>query len=474
MKIFQLLAAINKVELKLLRKAVQSPLYNTNSTVIQLFEVLRPLHPDFDETLKARHKLFKKLFPKEVYNDYKLRWHFTELTKVIEKLLLYLEQEANDFERQKKLATIYNNRNIYPYFKKNVNQLLKQVSEETTLSPENNLERVSLLEMKYFHPLYDKYLLEDQTLKTANEQLDIYFALKKYRLAIALKSREQVLQEKYDYGLLKAVNNEIKNGFLKDHILLNLFQQAYTLAQSNTIEEFDNYEKSFFSNYLHFSFIDQQFLFFTAINFLVKATNETDSTIKYRLLEWYKFGLSTKILFEHNKITENAFANIIIAGCKESQYDWVENFMNTYQNYLPVQNLKVNILYYKGIFYFLKKDYDKALALLLNSDKKPVYPPRLRNMLARILFEKFLLNNSYFDTLLANLTAYEYFLKRNKLVETGKLKEHQNFIKVLRYFARKALTLNSKETIKDWFDNFIKEGNPILAKSWLEQKLKQF
>ena len=113
MKIFKLFACLSKEELKLLRKAVISPLYNTNQKVVRLFEILRPLHPNFDDSIKTRKKISKKLFPKEAYNDYKLRWHFTELTKIIEQLLLFIGQEADEFERQKRLSEMYRQRNLY-------------------------------------------------------------------------------------------------------------------------------------------------------------------------------------------------------------------------------------------------------------------------------------------------------------------------------------------------------------------------
>lgn len=474
MKIFDFLAILSKEELKLLRKAVQSPLYNTNPMVVRLFEVLRPMHPNFDDSLKARKKLFKKLFPKATYNDYKLRWHFLELTKVIEKLLLFIEQEKDTFGKQKKLATIYKQRNLPTYFKKSVAALLLQLSKNTLQSPDRSLEELSLLEMKYFHPLHNKHDLADPTLKKANEQLDIFFALKKYRLAIALKSREQILQEQHNYKFLEAVKNEVEEGFLNNHALLNLYQQAIAVVELGTVSSFAVYEQAFLANYSLFHFTDQKFLYFTGINFLVKEYNKPNSTIKYKVVDWYKLGLNTKMIFKNQKITENTFANIIICGCKAGQFDWVEHFIDTYQKQLATSNLAVTVLYYQGIFYFLKKDYDRALAILLKSDKKSIYPPRLRTILARILFEKFMLDTSFFDALQASLTTYEYALKRNKSVALTKLKAHQNFIIVLRYFARKRLFGAKKETMQAWFHDFLEKDNPLLAKAWLEQKIEQF
>jgi len=386
---------------------------------------------------------------------------------------LYIDQEYDAFERQKRLTNIYTQRSLYDYSKKNIADLLSQLSQNLIQSPEHSWQQVDVLEMLYFHPQHNKYDIADQTLQKANEQLDIFYALKKYRLIAGLKARAQRFQEQTEYPLLKAVTQEVAQGVLKDHALLQLYQQAIALIDANSIENFELFEVSLFSNYKQFSLTDQQFLYSTGINFLSKEFNKTQFPIQFRIVEWYKFGLQTNIIFEQHQIIEDDFANIIIAGCKAEQFDWVESFLATYQNRLVTTNPKLAQLYYQGIFYYLKADYDQALDLLQHSDKKSVYPPRLRSVLARILFEKYLLDDSYFEVLLANLTAYENYLKRNKSIAASKLKAHHNFIKVVRYFARKKLAHETKEKIRDWFFKFIQQDNPLLAKSWLAQKLKQ-
>jgi len=99
MKLFLLLSSLSKEELKVLRKAVLSPLYNSNKKVVQLFELLRPKHPTFDASQKVKEKLYKKLFPAEGFNDYKWRRVCSELTKVIEQTLIHIDTMENDFAR---------------------------------------------------------------------------------------------------------------------------------------------------------------------------------------------------------------------------------------------------------------------------------------------------------------------------------------------------------------------------------------
>ncbi len=473
MKIFQLLSCLSKKELGLVQKAVLSPLFNTNQKVVQLFGCLKPMYPNFGTSPKARQKIFKKLFPDIAYNDYKLRRLFHELTKVIENCLLYIDQENDAFERQTRLTNSYNKRGLDKPFKKNITELLNELVQDSSISTEKSWQHLNLLELQYFHPTYDKYAVNDRTLQLANEQLDLFYILKKYRLTVALKAREQSLQEQYNHAFLEAILPIVEKSSLKNHALIHLFQQVVTMIQSDSVETFTAFETAFFASYTQFSLTDQQFLYFTGVNFLVKAANSAQTQLQSKLIAWYKFGLRTSIIFERDKMIENTFANIIIAGCKANQFVWVEQFMDSYQHKLAVTDLDITLLHYKGIYCYIKEDYDQALALLLSNDKKSVYPLRLRNILIRIIFEKFLLDISYMDVLLANLTAYEYYLKRNKSAAIGKLKAHQNFIKVVRFFARKRLASEEKKKIEDWFVNFIQKDNPLLAKSWLTQKLKQ-
>jgi len=68
MKLAKLFASLNKNEMKQLRKAIDSPLFNTNPRVIKLFEVLRSAHPLLNNEPRTRKKIFKKVFPKAKYD----------------------------------------------------------------------------------------------------------------------------------------------------------------------------------------------------------------------------------------------------------------------------------------------------------------------------------------------------------------------------------------------------------------------
>jgi len=472
MKIFKLLNSLSKNEIKLLRKAVHSPLLNTNKSVIQLFELLRKQHPDFEDSIAVKRKLFKKLFPKEAYYDHKLRRLFFELTKIIENVLLQLHYEVNPFERRKKLVTIYKQRGIDALFQKETNDVLVELEKSDFKSANYYQHKLELLTTKYFHPLYDKYKLADDILKKIDDCLDTHYMISKLRLTIALKSRVQVMNEQYNYRFIDSLKIENKKGFQADNILVELYLDAVNLMDNYEDAVFNYFEKKLFGQITQFDLIDQLFIFHAGLNiaYLKKRENVT-SKYQNTPLKWLKFGIKHHLLTEANIMQESIFANVVIQGCQAKEYEWVKRFIETHKSQLRVKDLASSLLYYEAIIFFLQKDWDKTLELLNISAKKAIYPPRIRTMLIRTLFEKFLLDDSYFDSLMANLQAFEVYIRRDKYFADGRLLAHLKFVQILRLLTKKIFAKQEKGEIEQWFNKAMADNPPIQSKKWLIEKV---
>lgn len=473
MKIFQLLAVLSKAELKLLRKAVQSPLYNTNPTVIRLFEVLRPLHPNFDDALKARQKLFKKLFPAEEYNDYKLRWHFSELTKVIEQLLLYLAQENDAFEKQKRLTEIYRNRNLHALFSKSTKNLLSQlaVNNRQQTDVRVHLHKVDLLSDAYFHPLYDKYAIKDDFLEQASESLEVYFATKKLWLTIALKNKEKLQRKTYQYNFLETITNN--HDLVNQNERLIAYSQVLKLLEDNPDFEFEQYETYCFNTIAQLEKKDQQLLLINGLNYLIRQNNRGFYTPAL-ILQWYQKGLALDLLIENNLISEATFGNIVIYSGKAKQFDWGKNFIEEYQHFLNKENRQELANYYEGLLYYLQKSYDKALIQLQQNQSKSPYGYRTKVTIIRILFEKALKDYSYFEPLIASLNNFQASIKRDKYFKQDRFDKHLNFIQLLRKVVRKLTQKESKMEVKNWLTKQLAHSEPIYGKQWFLEQIDEF
>jgi len=194
---------------------------------------------------------------------------------------------------------------------------------------------------------------------------------------------------------------------------LELYLQAMDFSEETSFEDFERYERIFFSKIKKFDEFDQKVLFIAGVNFVIKQGKRGYSEYKNYLFKWYKFGEANNLLLVQNKITEPIFANIIINGCQVKEFDWVESFINRYKNYLNVDKLEDTLLYYRGIIYYAKGDWDKSLDYLLTGTKKRVYPLRSRSVIVRAFFEKYLEDDSYLELLLANIQAFEVYLRRD-------------------------------------------------------------
>lgn len=474
MKIFKLFACLSKEELKILRKAVISPIYNTNQKVVRLFEILRPLHPNFDDSVKARKKIFKKIFPEEAYNDYKLRWHFTELTKVMEQLLLYIGQETDEFERQKRLAEIYRKRDLYPQFTKENTALLNQlkVTQTNFSNADFHLNKLQLLEAAYAHPSYNKYDIKDKMLEQALDSLDVYYILKKLRLTISLKSKERIQGKKYPHRFLDTLYHEIEQKFKEENKLLNLYQQAIKSIEEGGTFEFDKYEQNLFS---HISFLDkenQKLFLFNGLNYLIRKYNK-DTENPNLINIWHRKGLELGLFIEDDIINEITFGNIVLFGSSAKAFKWTEKFMLDYHINLKEEIREEAYAYHKGIWYFYQNRLDESLEMLNLNNSITQFSYKTKIFVIRILFKKFLKNESYYHTLSSSLISFQAYVKRDTYFLKSKFIPHTNFIIIIRKVIDKIMQNERKEVVKNWLTNECKISKPIYAKKWLLETINK-
>jgi len=473
MKLFLLLSNLSKEELKILRKAVLSPLYNSNKKVVQLFELLRPKHPSFDDSKKSKEKLFKKLFPKEGFNDYKWRRVCMELTKVVEQVMIHIDTMENDFARRKQLKRIYGKRDLYPLFKKHTLELLAQLEAESIIYAEAYREKMDLFMELYGHHLHNKYDFKDESIVHAMEGLDVFYALQKMRLAIAVKERSNFLKKDNHIYFLESIRKEREEGFEPENILLTLYLQAIDFSAATSIDTFKTYEQHLVSNMELFEESDQKNLFKAGINCALRQNNRHKAGFKSYPFRWYKIGLENGLLYENNKLTEQTCINIVINGCKEKEFEWVEKFIETVGTNFHSKNPEAQALYFFGLLYFYKEDWDKALDYLLRCEQKTSSILQSRSIIIRVLFEKFLLDDSYLEILLANLSSFEVYLRRNKLFNEERISRYFTYILLMRAIARKVHANEPKASIKEWFAKKINNSGPLPAKTWMIKKVEE-
>ena len=196
-KLFLILEGLTSLEIKELKKAVLSPLYNTNSRLVHLLNALRKYHPYFSHTAAFKEKIFKKTFPAEPYDDQKLRRIFSQLREVTEQFLIFQQINQDKFKKEQILAAAYKERNLFDFYQIKTEQLIEQIEASPCLD-------VDLLKQRAFLAK-EQYLLHKADFQKSNdylvefiEYLNRYFVAERCLAAADFKVLGKTLGKKQD------------------------------------------------------------------------------------------------------------------------------------------------------------------------------------------------------------------------------------------------------------------------------------
>ncbi|MEO1410511.1 MAG: hypothetical protein AAFW73_11565, partial [Bacteroidota bacterium] len=175
-------------------------------------------------------------------------------------------------------------------------------------------------------------------------------------------------------------------------------------------------------------------------------------------------ALEQDLIVEDGIISSSSFINIATVSTQLGEFTWFNEFVSTYQIYLP-QRIRPEVLqicFAQEAFergrHKMVLDYLKQVKFATRID----FALRVKALTLRAQWE--LLGND--ETVRATLNAFEMYLRRNKEINEHTLKAYLNFIR----FAKKLFRKNTK----DWAQlvREIERQKVIYFKYWLVEKAK--
>lgn len=473
MKLFELLTSFSPEELRGAKKAVQSPLFNSNSRVEILFDLLRKKHPNIPDTEDFKRKLYKKVFPTEKYNDYKLRRTFTELRAVLEDYLLYTKTQKDDYRRDLALTKIYGERNLYDFYKKKTEQLVQKI--EAYPYPDNDLmlDKMVLIRDFYNHIGTEKYKNIDY-LKERIDTLHKYFIGEQIIVQLEYKVLAKTLSVSPEMPFAKIIEPFKQEILTEENLNLWLYDKFANLIDTEDENEFTEIYELFNDNIEKFTKADKKTIFILLTNFAVVKMNRGNKKFEYFLFDLYKQGLKESLLFDENDfLHDTLFKNIVITGLHCNEFEWVDNFITAYQAKLKVENRETTKAISLSALYFYKKNFQEAINLLLQTKFNNVDDVfHVKGLTLRCYFELYMNDSSYFTTLDSYLKSFKKFIQRST---ASKVKKEKHYI-FGKFLGKLISYLNSKkpspDALEKW-DYYLKANEEIAFKLWFQEKIEQ-
>jgi hypothetical protein len=458
-RLWKLLRALDKKDLRDLRKFVASPIYNQRIDVEMFYDYLYETMKK-EEPAPTKEMAFKVIYPKDKFNPTHIHTLTSLLFKITEQYLVWKEREQDQIAEKITLASAYRKLNLEDNFLRTIEETKIMHEAQPLRNAEYHEKNYNLL-LEEFEFLIRTRKIDDNILQGIINNLDKSFISKALRLEWAINSHKAIANKEYESGILKI--DEIPQNLSAPAIAI--YYYGYKATKNNDEEAFKIF-MSFLKNEVGcFPLHEQKDIFLIAINFCIKKINAGNEDYLSIGLDVYKDGLNKKVLIDNNSsIPRFTFANIVTFACKAKDWDWGEDFVKEYHMLLEHQYREGLYNFSLGRIYYERKNYDKALTFLTKSESKDV----LIMLNAKALQTRIYYEITEMSLLHSHLNAFKIYLKRHKEIGYHKF-IYGNFIK----YTLKLLNINIKnKEVVEKLETNIRDEQYLYEKKWLLAQLE--
>ncbi len=479
-KIFKLIKVLHSRELTTVEKYLSSPTISANSDCVKLFAQICKFHPEMDNPKLTKERLYGKLYGRQPYNDGKMRKLMTQLTQLIEEYLLHQELKKSEGLRARLLAKALGDRNGFELFLEAVESRLRELNKQLDRGRDYFRESYELNELIFFHPGSDKLNKRNEYLNRASDYFERYFTLVTLQIEANNVVRNRLEKGQSSDSYLQVVMQVSEKPEFVSSSAINFFRHLVILLQDQEAEDLDQFKKSAFETFDQLSRFEQDFAINLLRSYAVPMANNGSVPHRQFILDLYKIELERG--FFANIISTGAFMNIASLGLSVDEFDWVDYFVNNFNQHLPQDEREITLNYCKGIWYYQKGLKSNSLEDFYNAIQSMNLVPiragakfdiRVRPSLLRIHYEIFERGKETLDELLSQARNFERHLNGSGLYSEPAQASYHSFLRYFKTLARLVSSPNLKKSTVLRFLNKLdlEEGN-ITLKSWLQEKAK--
>jgi len=418
------------------REFVLSPYFNQHKKTTELLElILDQLDKKSGKGLE-KEVVYKKLFPKEAFDEQKLHNVMSYLKKLYHRFLSQQYMESLDF--QEELFTLE-----YAYINNRFDLLTnrsKQLEKKLISQPYHDASyffanyRLNYL-LGYYSGNYADRSKSELFQKMLNN-LDQYYIVEKLRNCCHLTANMMMMNTHYEFRFIEELLEHVQineDNCREDHSILLYYSILMSMREENNTEHYEQL-KTILDLHIHqLNLQESSDLYAFAINYCIRKINAGESNYQRELFGLYKSGLKTGLLLSNGLLSEWNYKNITALGCSLKEFEWTENFILEYKDKL-LSNRRDNAYNYNlAHLYYNKKMYSEALsALLLVQFSDMMYH----------LSTTFLMLRTYYalrdtEALLSLIETFRIYVIRNQKMTVDQKRGYTNFLR----FAKKLVLL---------------------------------
>lgn len=454
-------------EFNAFEKLVYSPFFNVNDDVKSLFIELKKLFPAFDDKQTGKKEIFRMLFPGKRFNEQKLRYVMTDLTRLIEEFLVQKQFAENDTLKKHLLLQSLDQRDLDKYFQQHISDAYSSQRRSPFRDSFFYEWQAMLEEDSYVWTSRKDNRAIDSSLQSLVDNIDIHYLAKKLKYSCEIINRMNVLQVEYNISFLDNTLEFLKqNSFNHVPAIMIYFQVLLTLRESENEKHYKNLKLLLAEHLDKFPPAELRDIYGFVQNYCIRQINLGNTDYLRELFENYKTLIENEIIIENNVLAQFDFKNIVTIALRLNEFKWTENFIQKYSKLLSSDFRQNAINYNMARLQYSRQQYHQALKLLLEVEFTDVYYH---------LDSKALLLRTYYELedwepLISLINTFKIYLKRNKLISEYQRTTYNNLVKFVRKLSR--IKMGSKLPLQKVKDE-IAEVRQVADLTWLNSKVAE-
>ncbi len=460
-----LLRALEKEEVRALRKWASSPAHNTRQDVSDLLHYLLT----GDHLRSARHlekeRVFRVLYPEKEYRDADMRQVMYFLRKLVDAFLVYQELAADAVRSQAMLCRAYRKRHLSDLFRRAM-VAGQALQAEQPYRNRQYFENEYLLQLERYSHLSGQGRNVPLNLQEVSDANDLAYLANKLQLSCIMFSHQAVYKTRYRMPLLGEVTNHVETepDMLRHPAIAMYYYSYMSLSHPGEPHYFRSLKDQLGRHHPLFPPEEMRVLYLLAINYCIARINAGESAFYQETFDLFCEGLERKLLLENGQLSRFTFSNAVLAGLNLQRYEWVRGFLEEYGPCLPERHRTAYVGFYTARLLYEQGAYGEAMQLIAPYEYDDILMNlQAKTILLKIYYELGELNA--LDSLLDSMTAY---LQRKQVMGY-----HRTIYKNLLRYTRKLLRLPGRGGVPaERLREEIRAAEPLMEKKWLLAQLE--
>lgn len=475
-KLIYLLKSFSKEEFRRFGNFVNSPYFNREKVLFELFNILKKYHPEFNSEEFTKEKVYSLLFKNKEYNDAVLRNTFSKMQKLAENFLVIERFQNSNFHNKLFLLEELKSRKQEALFKKH-KSVAELLLDSELYRNEDYYSRKYLLEdlNKEFQKITRNFMVfADMEVRESYKYFIISILTNILKInASIINSNKNFFGENVNFILLEEAESYLNKNpeLLSENIYMKYYYLIIKLFMTSDDKYFYELRDIIKYDLEKLSLPDRKNIFTTLTNYCYYRINNGEVSFAGEQFILYKLNIENGIYKgERDFLSHILFMNVITSGLDSGETKWVENFIRRYCDALKPEHRDNMFNFSFALIHLREKNYDTALEFIskvISDDLS--YKHQLKSFYLKIYFELGEVQAFY-----SHIDSYRHFIKNDKLISPESREYITNYITL----SKKLFDMkNSPDKNIFEMQNMKKEitsHKSLINKLWLLKKVNEF